>query len=314
MSLPRFQRPQCLRHHASLSGRTDSSAESLAILQINVEGLTIAKLDVLEQIAIKNKATVVLLQETHKENNATLKLPGFTLAGHTKSKHHGLATFIQDGMPWTPAGQCSDAAEVEWIATKVQETTVVNVYKPPRSILEQASLPDAPVPAVYAGDFNCWLTVWGYKTTNHDGESLAECSSSADAVLLFDPKEPRSFISRRWDTETNPNRVFGKTIRQEPLPVQYVLDRFPRSQHRPSLITTPSLIQSTEGKPVRWWNFRKANWSDFTADVNTATKDLPVTTSSNIDEAYEGLLQHLAGCRQETCPAGRQKELCPLQG
>ena len=78
--------------------RTDGLIrESLVILQINVEGLTIAKLDVLEQIAIKNKATVVLLQETHKENNATLKLPGFTLAGHTKSKHHGLATFIQDG-------------------------------------------------------------------------------------------------------------------------------------------------------------------------------------------------------------------------
>ena len=147
MSSPRSQRPQRLRQHASLSGRTDSSAESLAILQINVEGLlTIAKLDVLEQIAIKNKATVVLLQETHKENNAALKLPGFTLAGRTKSKHHGLATFIQDGVPWTPAGQCSDAAEVECIATKVRETTVVNVYKLSQSRLEQASLLDAPVP------------------------------------------------------------------------------------------------------------------------------------------------------------------------
>ena len=101
MSSPRSQRSQRLRQHASLSGRTDSSAESLAILQINVEGLTIAKLDVLEQIAIKNKATFVLLQETHKENNATLKLPGFTLAGHTKSKHHGLATFL----PTTSATQ-----------------------------------------------------------------------------------------------------------------------------------------------------------------------------------------------------------------
>ena len=96
--------------------------------------------------------------------SSPLKLPGFTLTGHTKSKHHGLATFIQDGVPWTPAGQCSDAAEVEWIATKVQETTVVNVYKPPPSRLEQASLPDAPAPAVYAGDFNCWLTDWGSPT------------------------------------------------------------------------------------------------------------------------------------------------------
>ena len=56
--------------------------------------LTIAKLDILEKITIKNKATVVL-QETHKENNTNLKLPSFTLASNTKSKHHGLATFIQ---------------------------------------------------------------------------------------------------------------------------------------------------------------------------------------------------------------------------
>ena len=140
---------------------------------------------------------------------------------------------------------------------------------------------------MYAGDFNCWHTDWGYKTTNQDGESMAEWLSSADAVLLFNPKEPHSFISGRWDTETNPDLAFAKIIRQEPLPVRRVLDRFPRSQHLPSLITTPSLIQSTEGKPVRRWNFRKANWTDFTADFNTATKDLPVPTASNIDEAYE---------------------------
>ena len=47
------------------------------------------------------------------------------------------------------AGQCADAAEVEWIATKVQETIIVNVYKPLPSRLEPASLPDASAPAMY---------------------------------------------------------------------------------------------------------------------------------------------------------------------
>jgi len=154
MSSLRSKRPQRPRHHASFLGRADTSVKSLAILQLNVEGLTNAKLDVLEQIAIKNKATVVLLQETHKKNDAILKLPGYILAGHTKSKHHGLATFIKDDVPWSPAGQSEDDVEVEWIATKLQESTVVNVYKPPPSRLEQDSLPDVPAPAVYAGDFN----------------------------------------------------------------------------------------------------------------------------------------------------------------
>ncbi|XP_038075621.1 uncharacterized protein LOC119743290 [Patiria miniata] len=147
MSSPRSQQPQHPRQHASFSGRADLSIESLQILQLNIEGLTIAKLDVFEQITTKNKATVVLLQETHKKNDAILKLPG----------------------------QCADDdAETEWIATKVQETTVVNVYKPPPSRLDQGSLPDVPAPALYAGDFNSWQTDWGYKTINKDGEFLAD--------------------------------------------------------------------------------------------------------------------------------------------
>ena len=91
------QRQQRPRQHASFSGRADLSAESLAILKLNVEGLTTAKLDVLKQVAI-NKATVVLLKETYKENDATLNLPVFTLVGHTKSNHHNLATLIKENV------------------------------------------------------------------------------------------------------------------------------------------------------------------------------------------------------------------------
>ena len=311
MSSPRSQRPHRPRQHAPFLGRADLSVESLVILQLNVEGLTTAKLDILEQVATKNKATVVLLQETHKENDTILKLPGFTLAGHTKSKHHGLATFIKEDVSWSPAGQCRDEAEIEWIATMVQETTVVNVYKPPPSRLEQGSLPDSPAPAVYAGDFNCWHTDWGYKSSTQDGEFLAEWFSSADAVLLFDPKEHSSFISGRWNTETNPDLAFAKVIGHKPLPVRRILDRFPRSQHRPSLITTPSLVLSTEGKPVRRWNFRKANWTDFERAVNTVVEALPVPTASNINDAYEAYCKMLTDAAKKHVPRGVRKNYVP---
>ena len=42
----------------------------------------------------------------------------------------------QRWVPWSPAGQCTPDAVVEWTTTKVQETTVVNVYKPPPSKLQ----------------------------------------------------------------------------------------------------------------------------------------------------------------------------------
>ena len=137
----------------------------------------------------------MLLQETHKENDTILKLHGYTLAGQTKSRHHGLATFIKDDVPWSPAGQCTSDTVVEWTTTKVQEMSVVKVYLPPPRKLQPGSLLDAPAPAVYAGNFNGWNTDWGYKTTNPDGAYLVDWASMAYAALLFDLKEPHSFIS-----------------------------------------------------------------------------------------------------------------------
>ena len=60
MSSLRSQQTQRWRQHVSFLGRVDSSAESLIVLQLNVQGLTTAKLDVLEQLT-SNKATAVVL-------------------------------------------------------------------------------------------------------------------------------------------------------------------------------------------------------------------------------------------------------------
>ena len=133
--------PRRPRQHVSLSGQAVPSVESLgqglAILQLNIEGLTTAKLTILEQIVTSNKATVVLIQETHQVSNSILKLPGFTLAGFTKNKHHGLATLVKSDATWTAVSQSVDDEEVEWIAINVQGTTIVNVYKPPPCRLDK---------------------------------------------------------------------------------------------------------------------------------------------------------------------------------
>ncbi|KAI0220193.1 hypothetical protein LSAT2_028289 [Lamellibrachia satsuma] len=42
-----------------------------------------------------NKTAVILLQGTHWETTTNLKIPGFALAGHIASKHHGMATFVK---------------------------------------------------------------------------------------------------------------------------------------------------------------------------------------------------------------------------
>ena len=111
---------------------------------------------------------------------------------------------------WTAVSQSADDAEVEWIAINVQDTTIVNVYKPPPCRLVKGSLPDVPTPALYAGDFNSRHTDWGYTNTNEDGAFLVECASVVDATLLYDPKEPSTFYSARWNCNTNPDLAFSK--------------------------------------------------------------------------------------------------------
>ena len=52
------------------------------ILQLNVEGLTIAKLTSIEKFAYTNKVSAILLQETHCETTEKLTFPKFNLAAH----------------------------------------------------------------------------------------------------------------------------------------------------------------------------------------------------------------------------------------
>ena len=302
-------------HHVSLSGQAVPSVESqgqgLAILQLNIEGLTTAKLTILEQIVTSNKATVVLIQETHQVSNSIMKLPGFTLADFTKNKHHGLATLVKSDATWTAVSQSADDAEVEWIAINVQDTTIVNVYKPPPCRLVQGYLPDVPTPALYAGDFNSRHTDCGYTNTNEDGAFLVEWASVVDATLLYDPKEPSTFYSARWNCNTNPDLAFSKHSPQEAMSVRRILDRFPRSHHRPSLITTSSLIHTIGGRPVLRWHFRKAKWDDFENAVNALAENLPLPTRINLDDAYSAYCRVLLTAAGKHIPRGRRPAYVP---
>ncbi|TKS82867.1 hypothetical protein D9C73_016976 [Collichthys lucidus] len=187
-----------------------TTASALELLQLNVEGLTIAKINILVQLASTNNVTVITLQETHQENKNILRVPGYTLAGQTANKQHDIATFVRKDMGWSAAGQSPEGAEIEWIATKVQNTTIVNIYKPPPSRLIPSSRLDVPAPTGYAGDFNSHHTDWGYSSCNADGDSLVDWASTVDAILLYDPKEPCTFYSAQWNSTTNPDLAFAK--------------------------------------------------------------------------------------------------------
>ena len=71
----------------------------------------------------------------------------------------------------------------------------------------------------------------------------------------MNPKQPDSFHSGRWNTTSNPDLAFAHM--PDSSVHRIVLDRFPKSQHRPSLIDQDNTIEPVPTKPVKRWNFRK---------------------------------------------------------
>ena len=212
---------------------------------------TTSKINVIEQLAHKNRALVILLQETHCTSADKLVFLHYALAGSTKSRKHGLVTFVHESLSWTLVGQSLADAEIEWVCVDVANYNIINVYKPPPSRISPSSLPMFPSPSLYAGDFNCQHVDWGYNPTSTDGECLAAWAANNNLALLYNPKGAASFLSGRWGTGTSPDLAVASADPDSPLPDRRVLEKFPRSQHRPSLITAPKLVAPVPSAPVK---------------------------------------------------------------
>ena len=172
--------------------------------------------------------------------------------------------------------------------------------------LTPTSLPSFGNQCIYAGDFNCQHSEWGYNMCSADGDALTDWASANDLTLLYDPKEPASFHSQRWNSDTNPDLAFAHTV-DTGIPTRRVLDKFPRSQHRPSLISSPCLTAPIACKPVKRWNFRKANWETFKQMTDVATSQLPPPDTADTEDAYKEFCRIIINSAKHSIPRGYNK-------
>ena len=187
--------------------------------------------------------------------------------------------------------------DLEWIAVEISGVLVVNVYKPPKSPLIPKNLPRTSQSCIFAGDFNCHSTEWGYHETDKNGDLLADWASNMGLALLHDPKEPKSFRSGRWGTETDPDLAFTN--------IEYnrsVLDPFPKSQHRPSAILSPNPLAGNPAKKVKRWNFRKADWKTFQTLVDDKSAELEDPVEGYINSDYRSWTNSILNAAKTSIP------------
>ena len=132
------------------------------IIQLNTEGLTDNMISVIEQLAYKNKTSIIVLQETHCTTADKLVIPNFSIAGSILSRNDGLATFVHERLEWSLVDQSPVQSETEWVRVDVAGYKIVNVYKLPRSRFTPTTIPTFPHPSLYVGDFNYQHVNWGY--------------------------------------------------------------------------------------------------------------------------------------------------------
>ena len=94
------QTPFSGRGDVLLSGHTVNKFQRLAVLQLNIKGLTASKMNVLHQLAVQYETLVIPLQETHCTSADKLTVPGFALDRSSLSRKHGLATFVNGRLNW----------------------------------------------------------------------------------------------------------------------------------------------------------------------------------------------------------------------
>ena len=149
------------------SGHIANKFRRPTILQLNIEGLTADKMNVLHHLAMQSEALVILLQETHCIDAEKLVLPNYQLAGSSLSRKHGLATFVHERLRYMLLDQSPPTSDIEWLCVDVDGYIIVNVYKPPPTRLQIGNWKD--LEGTLSQDmftFSAYLLTWRLKLSH----------------------------------------------------------------------------------------------------------------------------------------------------
>ena len=140
------------------------ASTTICILQLNVEGLTRNKLDLIRHLADENNANIILLQETHVVAEEKLEIEGFNIIDLIPSKHHDIASYSRESINAKPVHKSPENSPVQWSTIEAEGHQITNLYKP----ATQRS-----PPSVTCGNFNSRSRNWGYPDTNPDGLAMS---------------------------------------------------------------------------------------------------------------------------------------------
>jgi hypothetical protein len=74
--------------------------------------------------------------------------------------------------------------------------------------------------------------------------------------------------------------VTGALVDDNTLCNRYIIESFPRCQHRPVLLNYGIRVPLTESIEKPRWNFSSVDWESFAADIDHVVRFIPVCSDS----------------------------------
>ena len=200
----------------------------MAVIFLNVEGLSAAKEDLIAKKCFKHKCSVLCLQETHcGPQSHRPKVNGMTCIVELLHDQYGSAIFVKEGTT-VKSIHTDDQNNIETLFVDLGSIVIKSVYKPPATPFKLPPLLQPHKNRIFNGDFNSHNIQWGYNSTNQDGNVVEQWSNSNQLSLVHEAKHPPSFNSARWKAGYNPDIAFvNQTIGS--LSKKGVLDPIPRT-------------------------------------------------------------------------------------
>lgn len=280
---------------------------ALKIISINIEGLSDNKESLLSDLASKSKCDVMILQETHRgETRRRPRIQGMSLLLERPHDQYGSAIFCKPEISIQSVALTCDN-DIEILCIELQSCTITSVYKPPRETFafsEPTNFKNKNS-RIVIGDFNCRSTAWGYSSTDQNGEDLEQWAENQELKLIHDSKLPASFNSRRWREAFNPDNIFvSETI--APQVTKQVESAIPHTQHRPITCVIRAVIIPEQVPFKRQFNFKKAKWEPFSAELDQKVANLPTDIQSYdtfVEIVKKTSRRHIPrGCRTSYIP------------
>ena len=162
---------------------------------------------------------------------------------------------------------------IELITVCMPGVVVHSMYKPPPDSFRLPALGQRNKPHIVIGDFNSHSTLWGYTTTNSDGESVEQWADSNSLSLIHNAKLRKSFNSAIWKKGYNPDLIFLSSNISD-MCEKSVLYPIPLTQHRPICMTVNLVIVPQPTTPRRRFNLKKANWNGFSTEFDADIEEV----------------------------------------